>query len=48
MKNGLADTVRREVHALDKTAFVSGISTVEQKLADHFSNGGFSRGGQLR
>jgi len=28
----LADAVRREVHALDRTAFVSGISTMEERV----------------
>jgi len=28
----LADAVRREVHAMDRTAFVSGISTMEQRI----------------
>jgi putative ABC transport system permease protein len=28
----LADAVRREVHAMDKTAFVSGISTMQQRI----------------
>jgi putative ABC transport system permease protein len=28
----LADTVRREVHAMDKTAFVAGFTTMEQRI----------------